>query len=268
MKGKDEIKYKIKGALVEYADGTIEKTKMFDILELPLDDYSDLEFTETEIKRLRMHIMKMRTGVQAMAPLLCAGPVKCIFRERCPLVDKSIKTEDGNIDYHNQNVKLFPLARQCIIERDFMEFKRRQYIEEYDVDITSPTDMAMVNKLAELDLYEYRTTLILAHGDRDGDGQDLLKKQTVSGDKKGNPLKKTEIHPVWELKEKIHKMRLEILEAMVGTRKEQYKRAAALKNSDNQDPASVAAELREKLEQLQRQGFADEDTIDVEFTEK
>ena len=62
-------KFKIKGMLVERPDGTIERTKMFDILEVPLDDYSDLEFTLDEIRRLRMHIMKMRTGIQAMAPL-------------------------------------------------------------------------------------------------------------------------------------------------------------------------------------------------------
>ncbi|RLF67874.1 MAG: hypothetical protein DRN26_01060 [Thermoplasmata archaeon] len=258
-------KFKIKGMLVERPDGTIERTKMFDILEVPLDDYSDLEFTLDEIRRLRMHIMKMRTGIQAMAPLICAGPVKCVFRHRCPLVDRSIRTADGkHIDFHNQNLKKFPILRQCLVERDFLDFKRAQYIEEYDVDVNSPTEMGMVNKLAELDLYEYRATLVLAHGDDEGDGVDLLKTQITWG-KNGQETKTLLVHPAFELKEKIHRMREGILRSMVGTRQEQYKRAAALKEKQAEDPSTMIAALKQKiLEARQDQ----ENIIDAEFTEE
>ena len=62
--------FKIKGMLVERGDGTTEKTKMFDIFELPLDDYSDLEFSLEEVRRMRMHVMKMRTGITTLAAVL------------------------------------------------------------------------------------------------------------------------------------------------------------------------------------------------------
>ena len=92
---KPEKMYRLKGSLIKREDGTFEPTKMFDILEIPLDDYSDIEFTESEVKRIRMHVMKLKTGIQAMAPLLCPGPVKCPFRYRCPIVDRDIRTLNG-----------------------------------------------------------------------------------------------------------------------------------------------------------------------------
>lgn len=255
--------YQIKHGIVKLPDGSLKPTKMLDILEVPLDDYSDIELSESDVKRLRMHIMKMRTGIQAMAPLLCPGPVKCKFRQRCPLVDKSVKDAKGEIDYIHQDLKRFPIGRQCLIERDFLEYKRREYIEEYNVDINSTTEMSLVSQLAELDLYEYRVNLVLAHGDHEGQGQDLLKAQISGIDKQGNVLRRLEIHPAFELKEKIHRMRNNILEAMVGTRKEQYKQAAALRKKELADPSTVIASLREKLTQLQK----DEDLIDVEYKE-
>jgi len=259
---KDTGTYKIKGTLVEYGDGTIQKTKMFDILDVPLDDYSDLEFSLEEVRRMRMHVMKMRTGVQAMAPILCVGSVKCVFRHRCPIVDRNIRTPDGEIDFRNQNVKSFPILRQCPLERDFLDFKRNQYIDEYEIDVDSPTEMGMINKLAELDLYDYRTTLVLANGDDKGEGVDLLKKQVTGTSITGEKMMRLEAHPAFELKERIQKMRENILEAMVGTRRERYKQAAALKQQDTDDPSTSVADLRERIAKLEH-----ETAIDAEFTD-
>jgi hypothetical protein len=268
MTGNDEVAaeekmYKIQGALIKYPDGTTEPTKMFEILELPLDDYSDLEFTEAEVRRIRMHVMKMKTGIQAMAPLLCAGPVKCPFNKRCPLVDRSIRAPDGGINFANQNLKKFPLLRQCIFERELLDFQRRRYIEEYDVDVDSPTEMGMINHLAELDLYEMRATLVLAHGDDKGEGLDLLKQQVTGMSMTGEELKTMVTHPAFELKEKIHKMRSEVLRSMVGTRREKYKQAVALKMQNTSDPSTRVSDLKEQIKALEDEAGI----VDVEYAE-
>jgi hypothetical protein len=261
--------YKIRGSLVEMPDGTLEHTKAFDFLQVPLDDYSDLEFTYPEIRRMHMHIMKMKTGIQAMAPILCAGAVKCIFRYRCPIVDRTILTEDGmDIDFSKQNVKKFPLLRQCLIERDFIDFKRAEYIEEYRIDGSSPTELGMVNRLAELDLYEYRIALIFANGDFDGEGQDLLKSQVSGVTPSGKPLTKMEIHPAFELKEKIQRMRDNILEAMIGTRREKLKQASLLRDAMVSDVSVNMASLSRKLEALKNpEEDTTTNTIEVEYSE-
>jgi len=259
-----ERRFKIAGGVIKYNDGTEVPTKMFDILELELDDYSDLDYSLAEVRRMRMHAMKMRTGIQAMAPALCLGPVKCPFRMRCPIVDRSKRNSDGNINFHIQNVRAFPLMRQCPFERDFIEFKRRQYIEEFEIDDTSASEMGMVNKLAELDLYEYRATLLLANGDDKGEGLDLLKEVTTSISPQGEPIMQTQIHPAFELKEKLQKQRDNILQSMVGTRREKYKRDAARGQTSVDDPSTEVADLRTQLVKMNN---GDDDIVEAEFTE-
>lgn len=258
--------YKIKGSLVRNPDGSLVPTSRFKMLGLAkLDDYSDLEFTETDIKRMHGHILGMRMGTTAVAPLLCSGPVKCVFRQKCPLIDQTLRTPSGGIDYVNQNPKKFPLFRGCIFEAQFLDAQKQSYIDEFQIDVDSPTEMMLINKLAELDLYDYRASLILAHGDRDGDGGDLLKEQTTGFSPDGSAeIKRLELHPAFEIKERIMKARANILEAMVGTRREQYKQAAALRQENKSDPSTIVAQLKQKILQIEQ---GEVDVIDTEFTE-
>ena len=249
-------KYYLNGTAMT-VDGKMTKTDYFKFLEIPLDDYSELSYTPKQIARIRSHIMNMRSGLQAMAPMFCGGPIKCPIIFRCPFRQQhEMRRED-------MDPKNFPVGRQCIIEREFLIHKRREYFQEYDVDVDSPTEIGLINKLAELDMYEYRATLILAHGDdgTGGIGQNLLKEQVIAVTPQGNELKRTEIHPAWELKEKIQKQRMDILQALVGTRREQYKKQAATKQSEFNDPSNRQSDLMKKLDNLMNK----QDTvIDVE----
>jgi hypothetical protein len=242
---KKKEKYKMDGTAVT-VDGKLTRTRYFEFLEVPLDDYSDLEFTPQEIARIRSHIMNMRTGLQAMAPMFCGGPKKCPVIFRCPF------RQQTELDREKMDPKKFPIGRQCVVEREFLIHKRREYFDEYDVDANSPTEVGLVNKLAELDMYEYRATLMLAHGDEGlgGQGQDLLKEQTTAVTPQGRELKRVELHPAWELKEKIQKQRMEILSALVGTRKEKYKKQAATKTLDVKDPSTKQSQLKSKLTKM------------------
>jgi hypothetical protein len=258
--------YRIRGKLMRRPDGSLVPTTRFDMLGLEnLDDYSDLEFTDKDLRRMHAHIMSMRMGTTASAPLQCSGPVKCIFRHRCPLIDRSLKLPGSSeINFAGQNAKKFPLLRPCIFEAEFLDAQRQGYIQEYNVNEDSPTEMMMVSKLAELDLYDYRATLVLSHGDKAGDGMDLLKEQVTGCTQEGTILKRLELHPAFEVKQRIQKLKSDILEAMVGTRREQYKQAAALRQENNTDPSSIVAELKKKILQIEQ---GDVDIIDTEFTE-
>jgi len=247
------------GPLVHF---DLNKASVQELLDIPLDSYAELDFTDADLRKIRLHALKMRTGLQAMAPILCLGPNRCPFRMRCPVVDRDVKTATGEIDFFHQDIKKFPLFKQCPFERDFLEFKRKQYLEEFDVDPSSPTDMGLVNKLAELDLYDYRATLVLANGDREGQGMDLLKNQVVGVSKTGEIMTSLITHPAWELKERLQKQRSEILNMMVGTRREKYKKDAALNQRDAGDAATIAAALRARLDSLNSK-----DVIDAEFQE-
>lgn len=189
----------------------------------------------------------------------CGGPMKCPVIFRCPF------RQQDELERSKMDPRKFPTGRQCIIEREFLLHKRREYFEEYDVDPNSPTEIGLVNKLAELDMYEYRATLMLAHGDSGlgGAGQDLMKDQITAVTPQGRELSRVELHPAWDLKEKIHKQRMEILSALVGTRKEQYKKEAATKQRNTNDPSSQQAMIGNKLRRLIASG-SDEEVINAE----
>ena len=178
--------YKSKGELIVYEDGTTDKTKMFAFLEVPLDDYTDLTFTEPELRKIRMHFMNMQTGIQAMAPIQCGGPVKCPFVQRCPFFDIT-KT------VANQNIKKFPLLRQCV-SRDSMvhlsDGKRKKIS-----DIKAGEEVLSLNR----DTCEIRFNKvkdIVCNG---------LKNVYLVKTRGGHAIKATEDHPFFVIKEKVHR---------------------------------------------------------------
>lgn len=229
---KKEAIYTLGGKLITARD-EIKDTDMFDLLAVELDDYTDLEFTEPEARKIKSHIMNMRHGLSAMAPIYCGGPAKCPYRERCPL--KGLPT------------RKYPLMRQCILERDFIIHKRFEYIEELDVNVESPTEMALINRLVEIDIYDYRASLILAMGDNKQEGQDLLKEQITGISPVGDEIKQLVPHPAFDIKERLQRQRMELLRDLVATRREKYKKRAALKEKGEDDHSIKEAKLAEKL---------------------
>lgn len=226
---KKNVAYSLDGRVLK-EDGAIQKTNFFDFLEANLDDYGDITLTANEAGRLRKHVMAASTGVQSLIPLLCAGK-QCKFKERCPLYgcDKA------------------PLGRQCPLEVDLLSFFRKRYIEEYNVNPQNMTDLTMVNELAEIEIFEMRCNITLSKTE----GQDLTQQNIVGVTNSGNPYHQQVVHTAWELKERLKIRKLKLMEALVGSRKEKWKRAAALKTRDDSDPSSEMSTFRARLESLQ-----------------
>jgi len=92
----------------------------------------------------------------------------------------------------------------------------------------------------------------------------LMKEQTTGQSLTGQWIKKLEVHPAFELKERLHRMREDILRSMVGTRRERYKQAAALKEQTKGDHSSVISTLRDKLESVTSDTIVEAEFTDVE----
>jgi len=65
-------------------DGKLTKHGYFEFLKVNLDDYSDLEFSPDEARKISNHLRRLSTGSAAMTPMYCAGSL-CPFADRCPL---------------------------------------------------------------------------------------------------------------------------------------------------------------------------------------
>jgi hypothetical protein len=85
----------------------------------------------------------------------------------------------------------------------------------------------------------------------------MTKDVVVGFDPKGKPIVNKDVHKAWELKERVKKRKQRILESLVGTRKEKYKRDAVLKRCSEKDSSTQVAELKGKLEKARESAFID-----------
>jgi hypothetical protein len=218
---------------IEAPDGSITNTQLFDFLNVDLDDYSDIQLTAEEAQRFANHVRRMKTGVSAFLPKLCPGPEKCLIHKRCPLTER------------------WPIGRACPLEVGYIKEKTRSYVDSLDVKADNPYEMALINNLVELDVMEYRANIALA--DDSEDGSRLLRKD-YHETKTGALVEMVGPHPLLEVKERIQRKRLQILESFTATRREEYKKAAALKKKDTTDISHQLSELRGAVKSLSKAG--------------
>lgn len=231
-------------------DGKLTQTKLFNFLKTDIEDYSDIALTEEQAQLVSRHLRYMTTGLNAVVPIYCGGTDKCPFQRMCPFV----------------KIKQVPVGRMCPIETSLVRLWTEAYIREFDIDPANLSELSLVQELAELDIYDRRATFLL----QVDEGQTLMQEQVVGVDQEGTPVYQTQIHQAWEVKERVKNRKLKVLEALVGTPKERYKRDAALKTRSTSDPSSEMANLRQKLEKLRESAeqYAEDnsDRLDMEST--
>ena len=212
-------------------DGNVTESKMFDFLQLDLEEYGHILLTAEEARKVHYRLQGVKWGgAAAKVPLYCGGEKICPFAQECPFVE----------------IAKVPVGRKCSIEVELMAFWTARYMSEFEVDPEHYSEVGMITELVELDIYDLRASMILARPEC----ADMTKEVVVGVDGEGNPIINKEVHKAWELKERVKKRKQKILESLVGTRKEKYKRDVALKRRSEIDPSTQAIELKRKLEKV------------------
>ena len=219
------------GGTARTLSGKLTKSNYFRFLQHDLDSYEDIELDEKEARKIHTHLQKLSTGSTAMIPLYCAGP-KCPFANRCPLIE----------------IDKAPIGRQCIIETQLIKEWTLRYFEEYDIDPNNFTEIGYINELAEIEILLNRLNMNLAKPEH----AELVTDQVVGVSSQGVPVIQKQLSPFMDQKERLQNRRSKVIKLMVGDRQERYKKEAALKVKIDQDPSSQMAEMRGKLESLQR----------------
>ncbi len=210
--------------------GKLTKHKYFEFLNMEIDDYSDLSFTQEEAIKIRGHLAKMSTGHTSMVPMICSP--KCPFRNRCVFFQ----------------MNKAPFGRSCLIEKNLITEWTTSYINQYDIDPNNFTEISMVNELAEIEVYLWRLSQSLAKPEN----AELIEEINIGFTPDGVPLTNRQISTLLEAKEKLYSRRARIVKLMVGDRQEKYKKEAALKTREESDPSNSMSELRSRLERLSR----------------
>lgn len=231
----DAALVKLDGTLVS-KDGKESKTSFFDFLDIPLDNYSDIEMSPEAAIKFRNTVIRMKVGMSAALPLICGGPERCPHGSKCPFSE--------GIDVNGHIKGKFPLTHLCPIENNLLQLWTKSYIEDLAVDPSSISQMSLVNRLVEIDLLDYRANMGLS-GQRDAEAATLLK--TTITETENSTTETVNMHPLLEAKSRFSHERLKILEALVASPREQYKKAQALGKSDNNDAAKHMSEMAELL---------------------
>lgn len=222
-------------------DGTITKDGYLKKLQVDNELYQNMHFTEEEIKQVSYAMKRQSSGINSAVPLKCTGDL-CAFRNSCPYMA----------------IGKPPLAKPCLVESQLIHFWTEQYLEEFNVDAHNITEVHMVSELAEFNIYEMRVTKYLAENH-----PTLMQEFFVGIDATGQAISNLDIARAFELKEKIKKSRMKVLDALMATRKEKMKVISTISSNDS---VSRLSDLKSKIMDLSRQ-VGTMSAVDGQYTE-
>jgi hypothetical protein len=190
--------------------------------------------TEQELKVVRQGVRNLSTGIRAAIPITCYGD-SCPFKTNCPFF----------------KIGKLPVGKNCPVEAILMDTFTKRYIDEYEVSADDMSEVSMMSMLAVVHILEMRALVILAKEMEEGKGNPTgLVKNVVGYNTDDQPIVQLQEHPANQQLERAWRWRRNLLESMVGTRKEKYKKDAALKERSGVSPSLTAADLKSKIDKL------------------
>lgn len=139
--------------------------------------------------------------------------------------------------------KVAPVGLACPVETQLIEYWLEKYQQEFNVEDNSITDMHMIARLCEYDIYDMRVTRYLAEND-----QTLLTDFISSYTEDGEPISNKATSAAFEVKERIDRLRSKTLKELMATREAKAKIAATVVNSAS-NSVSIA-EMKKKYDEL------------------
>lgn len=193
--------------------------------------------------KAKRKVGRLTTGTAAAVPIVCKG-VTCPFKAKCP--------------YYENNIH--EVGEDCLVEAQLIEFWTYKYMEELEIDTSSISEMHTLSNLVELAIMDLRMSNYIAIND-----QDLMMDFIASVDPNGVPLTNKGASIAFDVKERIDKRRLKLLETFNNTRE---KKAKLLLDAKDTEIKSSSRSILEKLEKLAEKVQESKKTImDAEIVE-
>ena len=205
-------------------------------------------------KRLINSLNATKLGLHSVAPVMCGGPEKCPFIAKCPIPDVD---RDGELIYGD--ARDYPIGKQCVLEKFYMEQKLIEYYQHLNIDPANPVEVSIANELAIIDLYKNRALMIMSVGDRSGQGKDFMRVDILGFNENGEVAEQAKLHPALEVVDKLEKRREKWLDKLMETR--QAKAQWMLKVGGTQSESKVLAEIQKLREAISK---LDVEEIDID----
>lgn len=180
------------------SEKNLTRTKYFESLDIKKELYPDLTFTPNEAASLTAFYGRMVWGINSVVALKCRAE-KCAFADSCPY----------------QQMGKAPLGKPCLIELDLLSYHTKRFMEEFEVDPNSHSELMLVQELSELIIYEMRVTRYLAEDEE----ASTLSFEEILTTPEGSEITTKVEHWAWGTKEKIKTRRMKILDSLMALRK-------------------------------------------------
>jgi hypothetical protein len=236
---KNELKKSVGLELVKSQEEVISKIAEVD------DGYLDYFNSLPAEKRVKItnSVNRTQTGLQSVAPVMCMGPERCPFIEKCPIPDR---TTNGNLDYGPKSN--YPIGRECVLEKFFMQQKIIEYLKHLNVDPNNPVEMSIVNELALIDLYKNRALMIMSGGDRSNQGRDFMRIDIIGFNENGEKAEQASLHPAVDMIDRLERRREKWLDKLMETRKSKADWMAKMGGNNNE--SKILQEIQKLKEAL------------------
>lgn len=230
----------IKSITVESQDDDNEEAREAYLSKVrsSIGSYGQIQLSEEESNRINQSMGRMTTGINSAIPMMCSGP-KCSFASTCPY----------------QKIDKAPILDPCVVEVQLISYWTEQFITEFDVNMKNYTELYLVSELAEFNIFEMRITKYLAENH-----PTLMQDVTVAIDSNGGEIVNKEVSRAFDLKERIKKSRMKVLESLNATRKERAKLNTAViakTTSTGQQISELKAKLESYIGDISKQKVQD-----------
>ena len=145
-----------------------------------------------------------------------------------------------NCSYYAINVH--EVGENCLMEEQLIEYWTQKYIDELEIDYNSISEMHFVSRLVEIAIMDLRMTNYISIND-----QDLMMEFIASVDPEGSVLTNKGISVAFEVKERLEKQKLKILDILNSTRD---KKAKLFLHANDTEKSSRDRALLDKLETI------------------
>jgi hypothetical protein len=209
-------------------------------LAIPVDRYGRIRMSRQQEDKLKRSLRRQTYGAFSASPMICNG-------DTCPV--------NKTCDFYQAGAA--PVGETCLIEENLIEYWMNRYLDEFHVDPASLVEMHLISELVEITLQDSRATKYLAIY------APMMTEEYVIGiDANGMEITSRQVSKAFDIKERLKRQKMKILESLVATRERKIKIVSVAGNT----AATISiSDIKEKLDRLLRKSSNDFNVVDGEI---
>jgi hypothetical protein len=225
------------------------------------EEYSDIALERDDAKRVAKSIHSLRRGGSAGIRLVCKGD-NCEFRDGCELWKTklgpitSVKDpQTGQIVQEQPTAA--PKGKPCPLEEIIVQDARTRYATEFYDLLGEGSDPKVIegyiNDLCQIEMLTWRCAMVMAY---DYANPLIQTPGAVTSD--GRVMWTPAANPILELQERLQQRKTRILNDLVKTPREKYKKENAVGNKGDDSLGRQQAAKKAKLKELTGEKLPDQ----------